>query len=94
MSEFPFPFPFPFLLPFPLPFPFGFFISFVPGFTTSLPGRHDLPVAQLLPPEENHTLRKIDPHIVKSLKVNVKRNLTGTGVPPLVVFCNQVTSTI
>ena len=54
-----------------------------------LPGRHDLPVAQLLPPEENRILRKIDPHFVKSLKQNIKRD--PTGVPPLVVFCNQVT---
>ena len=58
---------------------------------TLLPGRHDLPVAQLLPPEENRILRKIDHHFVKSLKQNIKRDPTGTGVPPLVVFCNQVT---
>ena len=53
-------------------------------------GQHDLPVLQLFPPEESHILRKIDPHFVKALKQNIKHDPTGTGVPPLVVFCNQV----
>ena len=53
-------------------------------------GRHDLPVLQLFPPEENRILQKVDPHFVKALKQNIKRDPTGTGVPPLVVFCNQV----
>ena len=37
-------------------------------------------------------LRQIDPNFVKALKTNMIRDPTGTGVPPAVVFTNQISA--
>jgi hypothetical protein len=50
----------------------------------------EIMVAQLIPPMKERLLRKVDPNFVKALKTNMIRDPTGTGVPPAVVFTNQM----
>lgn len=47
-------------------------------------------ISQLVPPKKERLLRKVDPNFVKALKANMVRDPTGTGVPPAVVFTNQI----
>ena len=54
-------------------------------------GRYECPVTQLIPPQEQRILRKVDKIFVNSLKENIKCDATGTAVPSLVVFCNDLT---
>ena len=55
-----------------------------------IPGKMDIIISQLNPPKKERLLRKIDPNFVKALKSNMVRDPTSTGVPPAVVFTNQV----
>ena len=50
----------------------------------------EIVIAQLVAPLQKRLLRKIDPKFVKALKANMMRDPTGTGVPPAVIFTNQV----
>lgn len=50
----------------------------------------DIMISQLAPPLKRRLLRNIDPNFVKALKNNMLRDPTGTGVPPAIVFTNQV----
>ena len=47
-------------------------------------------ISQLAPPQKERLLQKIDANFVKALKSNMVRDPTGTGVPPAVIFTNQV----
>lgn len=47
-------------------------------------------ISQLVPPQKERLLRKVDPNFVKALKDSMLKDPTGTGVPPAVVFTNQV----
>ena len=53
-------------------------------------GRMEIIISQLMPPLQKRLLRKVDPKFVKALKSSMMRDPTGTGVPPAVVFTNQV----
>lgn len=50
----------------------------------------EIVISQLVPPEKERLLCKIDPNFVKALKSNMMKDPTGTGVPPAVVFTNQI----
>lgn len=54
-------------------------------------GKMEIVISQLMPPQKERLLRKIDPNFVKALKSNMIRDPTNTGVPPAVIFTNQVT---
>ena len=43
-----------------------------------------------MPGPSSCTSEKIGPHFVKILKQSIECDPTGTGLPPPVVFCNQV----
>ena len=52
----------------------------------------EIVISQLMPPEKERLLRRVDPIFVKALKVNMLRDPTGTGVSPAVVFTNQTSA--
>ena len=47
----------------------------------------EIVISQLMPPLQKRLLRK---NFVKALKSSMLRDPTGTGVPPAVVFTNQI----
>lgn len=64
--------------------------QFARMYTIIITGKMEIIISQLIPPMKERLLRRVDPNFVKALKSNMIRDPTGTGVPPAVVFTNQV----
>ena len=53
-------------------------------------GLVDVPVRNLTEPAPSRLLRKVDDVFVESLKLRLRQDPSGPGVPPLVVACKDV----